>query len=306
MEQEKVVITGGTGLVGLSLTKHLVGKGYKVVHLSRSRNSKGRVKVYLWDYTKGYIEKGALDNCSHLIHLAGAGIADERWTFKRKKVLIESRVDSSAFLCKYVRENNIPLKSYITSSGINLYDNTTDQIHDETALSTDDFLSKLVVHWEKASFALNDYCNVAQVRTSAVLEKHGGALGKIAGVVKVHFGAPLGSGEQWMPWIHHTDLSRMYEHIIKNGLSGPYNAVASEHITNESFTKKLAHILGKKMFLPKIPTSVMKSMYGEMSDAILKGVRASNDKIKSTGFEFEFDNAEAALREIYGKQIIKD
>ncbi|MBL4705638.1 MAG: TIGR01777 family oxidoreductase [Flavobacteriales bacterium] len=301
MEQEKVVITGGTGLVGLSLTKHLVKKGYKVVHLSRTRNSKGKVKVYLWDYTKGYIEKNALDNCSHLIHLAGAGLADERWNFKRKKVLIESRVDSSAFLCKYVREHNIPLKTYITSSGINLYDNTTDRIHDEDSPATEEFLSKLVVHWEKASLALNDYCKVAQVRTSAVLEKNGGALGKIAGVVKVHFGAPLGSGKQWMPWIHHHDLSRFYAHIMENELVGPYNALASEHITNAEFTRLLAKVLGKKMFLPKISASVLQASYGEMSDVILKGVRASNEKIKSTGFKFEFDEVETAFREIYRK-----
>jgi len=299
MEKEKVVITGGTGLVGLSLTKLLKEEGYQVVHLSRSKNSKGRVKVYLWDYAKKFIEKGALDNCSHLIHLAGAGIADERWNFKRKKVLIASRVDSSAFLCEYVKENNIPLKSYITSSGINLYDNETDDIHTEESPGTEEFLSKLVVHWEKASFALNDYCNVAQVRTSAVLEKNGGALAKIAGVVKIHFGSPIGNGKQWMPWIHHNDLSRMYLHIMRKGLSGPYNASASQHVNNAEFTKTLAQILDKKMFLPKVPGSVIQSMYGELSDAVLKGVRASNDKIKKTGFEFEHDNLEAALKEIY-------
>ncbi|MFT7611153.1 MAG: hypothetical protein ACI9J3_000095 [Parvicellaceae bacterium] len=301
MEKEKVVITGGTGLVGLSLTKLLKEKGYQVVHLSRSKNSKGRVKVYLWDYTKKFIEKGALDNCSFLIHLAGAGIADERWNFKRKKVLIASRVDSSAFLCDYVRENNVPLKSYITSSGINLYDNESEEIHTEESPATDEFLSKLVVHWEKASFALNDYCNVSQVRTSAVLEKHGGALGKIASVVKIHFGAPLGNGKQWMPWIHHQDLSRLYLHIMQNGLTGPYNAVASEHVSNADFTKSLAEILGKKMILPRVPGAVIQSMYGEMSDAVLKGVRASNEKIKETGFSFDYDHVEPALREIFNK-----
>ena len=146
MNQEKVVITGGSGLVGLQLTKKLLKEGFNVVHLSRSKNSKGNVKVFLWDYKKDFIEPGALDNCSYLIHLAGAGIADERWTFKRKKILIESRVDSSAFLCRYVRENKIPLKSYITSSGINYY--PTDQIgvQNEESSGNQSFLSQLVFH----------------------------------------------------------------------------------------------------------------------------------------------------------------
>lgn len=301
MEQEKVVISGGTGLVGLSLTKLLTDEGYKVAHLSRSRNSKGGVKVYLWDYPKGYIEEGALEDCSYLIHLAGAGIADERWTFKRKKVLIESRVDSSAFLCDYVKEHKVPLKSYITSSGINLYDNSTDQIHTEESDGTEEFLSKLVAHWEKASHALDDHCHVAQVRTSAVLQKNAGMLGKMAGIAMINLASPLGSGKQWVPWIHHHDLSRMYLHLIKNGLSGPYNAVADEHINNADFTKTLTKVLGKKMFMPKVPSAILKSLYGEMSDVILKGVRASNEKIKSTGFEFQYPTAEMALREIFGK-----
>ncbi len=288
-------------MVGLSLTRLLKDAGYQVVHLSRSRNSKGRVKVYLWDHKREYIEDGAMDNCSYLIHLAGAGIADERWSFKRKKVLISSRVDSSEFLCNYVKKHNVPLKSYITSSGINLYDNNSDKIHTEESEGTDEFLSKLVVHWEKASRLLDDYCNVAQVRTSAVLDKDSGALAKIAGVVKIHCGAPLGTGKQWMPWIHHEDLSRMYLHIIQNDLTGAYNAVADEHVNNEQFTRTLANVLDKKMFLPKVPELFLRAAYGEMADAVLKGVRASNEKIRSTGFNLKYPELEKALREIYGK-----
>ena len=302
MKQEKVVITGGSGLVGMQLTKLLKKEGFNVVHLSRTKNSKGNVKVFLWDYKKEFIENGALDDCQYLIHLAGAGIADERWTFKRKKILIESRVDSSTFLCKYVRENKIPLKSFITSSGINYYPSNKEVVQDENSAGDDSFLSRLVFHWEKASLALEDYCSVSQIRTSAVLDKHGGALNKIAGIVKLNFGSPIGTGKQWMPWIHHEDLCRIYLHVIKNDLSGPYNAVSDEFVNNADFTKTLAMVLKKRVFVPKVPASIIKSIFGEMSIILLGGVKASNAKIKATGFEFTHTNLQKALAAIYSNK----
>jgi len=301
MNKENICITGGSGLVGSHLTKLLLAEGFNVVHLSRSKNSRGRVKVFLWDFKKEYIEPGALKDCSYLIHLAGAGIAEERWTFKRKKVLIESRVGSSEFLCRYVKEHKVPLKSFITSSGINLYDNKQDIIHDETSSGTDDFLSKLVYHWEKASVGLAGYCNVAQIRTSVVLDKNGGALHKIASLVKIHLGSPVGSGRQWMPWIHHEDLCRIFLHVIREELSGPYNAVADEHINNAQFTRSIANVLQKKMFLPKIPETMITAAYGEMGNIVLKGVRASNEKIKATGFKFKYRDLSSALQDVFGK-----
>ncbi len=301
MNQEKICITGGSGLVGSHLTKLLLAEGFDVVHLSRSKNSRGQVKVFLWDTKKEYIEPGALTDCSYLIHLAGAGIADERWTFKRKKVLVESRVGSSEFLCRYVKENKVPLKSFITSSGINLYNDKLDIIHDETSPGTEDFLSKLVYHWEKASFGLEDYCNVAQIRTSVVLDKHGGALHKIANLVKIHLGSPVGSGRQWMPWIHHEDLCRIFLHVIREELSGPYNAVADEHVNNAQFTRTIANVLQKKMFLPRIPEAMITAAYGEMGSIVLRGVRASNEKIKDAGFQFKFNELKSALQDVFGK-----
>lgn len=300
--KEKVAITGGTGLVGQHLTRLLLKEGYEVVHISRTKNSLGGVKCFTWDYEKAHLEEGALNKCSHLIHLAGAGIADERWTYKRKLVLIASRVDSSTFLCKYVKEHQIPLKTYITSSGINLYDNQNDILHTEDSPGTEGFLSKLVQFWEKASTELDDYCRVCQVRTSVVLDKRGGALPKMDGFIKMHMGSPVGTGKQWMPWIHHEDLSRMFLHLMQNDLTGPFNAVADEQVNNATFMRTIAKVLKKKMFLPKVPARIIKKMYGSMGDeTILKGVRASNEKIKSTGFSFNYPRLEEALKEVYQK-----
>lgn len=295
-----VLISGGSGLVGKRLTTFLQHHDYEVTHLSRVKNSRANVKVYTWDYKKEAIEEQAL-NCDFVIHLAGAPINKERWTYKRKLELISSRVDSSKFLVEKIKELKAPVKGYITSSGINLYEWNTDQVYTEESHGFDNFISKLVGYWEAAANELSDYCNVASVRTSIVLDKDGGALKKMADITKMNLGSGLGSGKQFMPWIHHKDLCGIYLHILENGLSGPFNAIADEQINSKEFARTLASVLDKKFFMPNVPEPFLRARFGRMAELMLKGVRASNDKIKSKGFEFEYTKLEQALREIYNK-----
>lgn len=293
-DKEKIVITGGSGFVGKHLTKLLLSEGYYVVHLSRSVNSKAGVKTYEWNIKKKTVDVRALENASHIIHLAGAGVADKPWTYKRKLEIVKSRIDGIPVLLEAVQKNNIALKSFITSSGINYYGTkTSEHIYTESDQAGDDFLAKTCVYWENYADKFSPVSRVVKLRTGVVLDKNEGALVKMMEPFKYGLGAAIGSGQQYMPWIHVDDLCRMYLHAIKNTtLNGAYNACAPQHITNTDITKHIAKFLNKKLWLPNVPSFIMKLLLGDMAGILLQGSRCSCDKIISTGFVFEKDSLE--------------
>jgi len=291
-----ILITGGTGLVGKHLSLLLQSKGYHVTILSRKQSKK--TDVFYWNVNKNYIDSEAIINSDYIIHLAGAGIANKRWSKSRKKELIDSRVKTTNLLFRKVKELNPSLKGFIAASGIGYYGAiTSSKIFTEKDENGDDFLSLVCKLWEKASYQFN-ILNVRTVifRTGIVFSKKGGALQKIRKPIKLGFGSPIGSGNQFMPWIHIEDLCNMYIEAIKNpNLKGVYNAVAPEHITNKFLTLELAKILNKKIWLPNIPSLVFQILFGKMSIILLKGSRVSSDKISKTGFKFKFPDLKSAL-----------
>lgn len=297
-----VLITGGTGLIGQRLTKLLVAENYHVTQLTRLKNSLCGVKTYVWDYRNKFLEKDALTGVDYIIHLAGAGIADEKWTPHRKKVIIESRRGSTNFLHEQVLAQNIHLKAFISASGINYYGAiTSDQIYTEDDPAASDFTAVCVKEWEKAVHQFQPLCRTVKLRTGVVLTKEGGALAKLATPIGFGVGAALGTGQQWVPWIHIDDICRMYLFALENEqISGEYNAIASEHINNAQMTKVVAKALKRPLFLPNVPEFILRKMFGEMSALVLNGSRASNEKITTAGFEFKYAKMEDALKEIYG------
>lgn len=301
MTKEKVLITGGSGLIGSHLTRLLLKEGFEVIHTSRVKNSKCGVKVYLWDIKKNYLEEGALENVDHIIHLAGEPIVAEKWTDEQKARIIKSRSATPEFLLKKVEEKNCKLKSFISASGINYYGTeTTDTIYKEEDPSGNDFVSECVVHWEKAADLFNDLCRVVKFRLGMVLDKNEGALPQLASPIELGIGAPLGNGDQFIPWIHIDDVCRMFLFAIENeNISGVYNAVSQEHITNKEFTKQIAKTIKKPLWLPNIPEFILKLILGKRSDLVLKGSRASSEKIVRSGFEFKFSSLKQALKNIY-------
>ena len=251
---------------------------------------------FYWNVDENYIAEEAIINADYIIHLAGAGIADKRWTNKRKQLLFDSRINSTNLLFQKVKELNPRLKGFIAASGIGYYGTiTSNKIFTEQDESGKDFLSYICKFWEKASLQFNS-TNIRTVifRTGVVFSKDGGAFQKITQPIKRGIGAVLGSGNQYMPWIHIGDLCNIYIKAIKDAqINGIYNAVSPEHITNKQLTSIIAKRLNKKIWLPNIPKFVLHLLFGEMSTILLKGSRVSSEKIEKSGFNFKFKELKA-------------
>lgn len=299
MNKEVVLITGGSGLIGSVLKPMLEEAGYEVRLLSRTKKNE---KSFLWDVEKNFIDQKAILNTHHLIHLAGSGIADKAWTEERKKEIVDSRVDSTTLLLRSFQQHQIELKTVVAASAIGYYGTiTSEHIYTETDKPGEGFLAETCVQWEHSTSTLETICDrLIQLRIGVVLDKNGGALKKMAQPVHFYAGATIGSGKQYMPWIHVKDLCSLILFSLKNEkIKGVYNAVSSEHINNENFTHAIGKALHKPILLPAVPSFVLKPILGEMSTMVLEGSRVSNQKIKDAGFKFKFDNIHEALKDIY-------
>lgn len=296
----KVLITGGSGLIGSRLTQQLKNEGIEVVHLTRSANSKNGVKTYLWDWAKNKIDERCFEGVTHIIHLAGEGIADKPWTMERKRNIIKSRVLTARLIETNVRKLNIPIQAFISASGIGYYGAiTSETIFDEVSERGNDFVAECCVQWEEAADKFSDICRVVKFRTGVVLDDKGGAVPKMASPIKKGFGAALGKGTQYLPWIHYEDIVNMYVEAIKNDTyTGIYNAVSSTHTTNLEFTESMAKSMHKKIRLPNVPAFMMKFMFGEMAAILLEGSRVSNQKLLNEGFLLKFNDLDEALKNI--------
>jgi uncharacterized protein (TIGR01777 family) len=292
-----ILITGGTGLIGKELTKKLTSKGYVVNILTRSPKKNNEFR---WNVKESFIDKDAFTNVEYIIHLAGAGIADKRWTNERKKELIDSRVKTTTLLFNKVQEYQIPLKKFISASGIGYYGAiTSDKIFTENDKPENDFISKICMKWEAATRQFQQIgVPITILRTGVVLSKNGGALQKMNTPL---FLSALGNGKQYMPWIHIDDLCRLYIKAIEdNNFSGVYNAVAPEHQTNESFTKLLGKVINKPVLPMNAPSFILKTALGEMAYILLKGSRVSSKKTNSA-YNFIFPSLKTALTNIYNE-----
>jgi uncharacterized protein (TIGR01777 family) len=190
------------------------------------------------------------------------------------------------------------LKQFITASGINCYGyGNPNREHLESDPFGKDFLSDLVKKWEESADLFEEKYIVTKIRTAVVLDKNGGALQKMLSPVQWGFGSALGTGKQYMPWIHAEDLANIYLHVVSHQLNGSYNALTG-NVTNEFFTKSLASTMHKPFFFPKVPSIIMKMLFGEMSSVLLDGLKASNKKIKDTGFLFKHENLKNALADL--------
>jgi uncharacterized protein (TIGR01777 family) len=297
--KEIVLITGAGGMIAKKLSKKLE-KEYTVRFLTRKKKHDNDFE---WDIKNGIIDESALDNVSHIIHLAGANISEKRWTKERKRELISSRVDSAGLLLKTVKKKKVKLKSFISASGINYYGTvTTEKIYSENDPPGNDFLSEVVVLWERAADDFKEQNlaeRVVKIRTAVVLSREDGALKKMVPTIQYGIGSPLGSGKQYMPWIHIEDICSIYEASLKDpAIDGAYNAVSPQHTTNENLTRKIAEVLHKPLFMPHVPAFVLKLIFGELADALLEGSRASSQKIQETGFKFKFPDLKMALEDL--------
>lgn len=295
----KVLITGGSGLIGNRITQLLLEKGIEVVHLTRHRNSKSGVKTYEWNWEEGTIDLDCFKDVTHIIHLAGAGIAEKAWTTKRKRFLIRSRVHTTRLLFKNIEVLD-KLESFISASGIGYYGaRNSEEIFTTSSLPDDDFIAKCCIQWENSADLFKPVTRVVKLRTGIVLDKKSGALPKMSSTIKMGLGAPLGNGEQYMPWIHIDDIANLYIYALTSEMSGVYNAVSSQHATNKELTKEIADQLNKKIRLKTVPSFFIKTIYGEMADILLKGSRVSNESLLKSGFKFSYPDLKSALHDIF-------
>ncbi|MET3037777.1 TIGR01777 family oxidoreductase [Chryseobacterium sp. NRRL B-14859] len=297
--KEVVLITGASGMIARELAKKIEHE-YSIRFLTRKKKQDNE---YEWNIEKGSIDETVFENVSHIIHLAGANISEKRWTAERKKELISSRTDSAQLLLDTLKKRNIRLKSFISASGINFYGTKTEEkIYEENDPPGNDFLSEVVILWEKAADRFKEQHlaeRVVKIRTAVVLSEKDGALRKMVPPIKYYIGSPLGSGKQYMPWIHIEDICSIYEFALKNSsVDGAYNAVSPQHITNGDLTKEIARVLKRPLFFPNVPGFILKLMFGELATAILEGSRASSFKIQKAGFRFAFPDLNNALRDL--------
>lgn len=295
-----VLITGGSGLIGTSLTKALLATGYQVRHLSRTAGESNGVRAYRWNIARKEVDPAALEGVDHIVHLAGAGIADKRWTSARVQELIDSRSQSALVLLNAVQNAKAEVRSFISAAGINYYGAVTgEHRYLETDSGGVDTIGSISVEWEAAVKQWSQVCRVVRLRTPVVLSRKGGALAKLAMPVRFGLGAPLGSGKQWMPWIHLDDLVALYLKALEDqNMSGAYNACAPEDVTNADMMRTVAKVLGRPFFLPPVPGFLLKLALGDLSSILLEGSRASNAKLLATGFQFKHPKLREALEDL--------
>lgn len=296
-----ILISGGTGLIGRALGNSLIKKGHEVRVLSRNPKPHENFKSFYWNIEKREVDEKAFDGITHLVHLAGEGIADKRWTEKRKQQIINSRVKSMELLESVLLKHHMRLESFVGASAIGFYGmQTSETIFEEKDKASEDFLSYTCRLWEDAYSNSDNFSErTCIIRTGIVLSAKGGALGKMLPIFNLGLGSAIGSGKQYMPWIHINDMVKIYEEALFNSnFRGVYNAVSPQHIHNVDFCKALAKAHHKPFFMPKVPLFLLKILYGEMADMLLTGSRISNQRLLNTGFSFQFVRLKDAFENI--------
>lgn len=301
MTKEIVLISGGSGAIGRKLIKELSSANYEIRVLSRSNKKIDGAKTFIWHPDKLIIDENALKNLDYIIHLSGTNIGEKRWTKKRKEEIISSRVKTAELIFEKIRNLDKKPKAFISASASGIYGAINSQkVYSEDDVDNIDFLSEVGIKWEAAADKFESLgIRVAKIRTPVVLDKNSGFYKKIKPIVKMNLASPLGSGKQYVPWIHIHDLINIYKFAIENNdFKGAYNAASLQHINNKDLMKSFAKSLNR-FFLPiPVPAFLLKIIFGEMSAIILKGVRINSDKLIKQGFNFKFDEINKAFKDL--------
>lgn len=303
-----ILVSGGTGLIGTALTELLVSKGYKVIILTRSpKPPRENISYAAWDINKSVIDVNAIKQADHIIHLAGAGVGDKRWTKKRKEEIVNSRVKSAALIIKTLNETQNKVESLVSASGIGCYgpDKKGKKAFVETDPFDKDFLGETCRLWEESVQPVTAMGKrLVILRTGIVLSDKGGAFPEFKKPMKAGIAAILGSGSQVVSWVHIDDICRMYLAAIENtSMNGPYNAVSPEPITNKELVVRTAKAR-KKPFIPvHAPEFALKIILGEMSIEVLKSTTVDCSKIRGTGFKYLYPTFDSALNELINSKL---
>lgn len=297
----KIIIFGGSGFIGKHLTSHFVKKGNQVVLVSRSHrlSQDSQVRYATWSELQENIEP--LEEADAFVNLTGETI-NQYWTPKAKTRILESRINSTKSVAHFVQKLKSKPKVVINSSAVGIYGMSESENYDETSsISNNDFLARIVYEWERAADTMEPYTRLVKLRLGVVLGTDGGALPKMLLPYKLFVGGKIGSGKQWLSWIHIEDLVRLIEFCITTEkIKGPINASAPTPVTNDEFGRAIASVMERPHFFP-VPSSILRVLLGEMSQMVLKGQKVLPKKAVESGFTFTYPTIDLALRDLLGK-----
>jgi uncharacterized protein len=304
-----VLISGGTGLIGAKLTSHLTDSHHEVIILTRNRNKKSpnsNVSFSFWDVKNKIIDTAAVVRADHIVHLAGAGVMDKKWTKEYKRQIMESRTKSASLLIEILRTSPHHVKTFVSASAIGWYGpDANPLIRQEGFLETDpagsDFSAEVCMQWENTPDEVKQLgIRLVKLRTGIVLSNDGGEFKEIVAPLKFGIAGIFGDGSQIVSWIHIDDVCRMYMEAINNkDLRGVYNAVAPLPVSNKRLMMVTAEKMRNKFFIPiHVPKFFLKLLLGKRSIEILKSATVSCKKIKALGFTFLYPTIESAVGDL--------
>jgi len=297
-----IVISGASGLIGTALTKSLKSNGHRPIALVRRAPKSGADEIE-WDPSGGTIDTASLEGVDGVVHLAGAGIGDKRWSDERKKVIRTSRTEGTALLAGALAGLERKPSVLVSGSGIGYYGSQGDEPLTEADPAGTGFLAEVCVEWEAATApAVDAGIRTPFIRTSLVLDDEGGSLAKQLPLFKLGLGGRFGSGQQWMSWISLRDEVRAIEFLLENDVSGPVNMCSPNPVTNLAFTKTMGSVLSRPTIIP-VPLFGPKLLFGGefVEELILASQKGVPSVLTDAGFSFEDPDLEPALRRILGK-----
>ena len=300
----RVLITGATGLIGQEIVKSCHERDIKVNYLT-TRKSKihqeDNYKGFYWNPKTQDVDSNCFKDVDAIIHLAGATVS-KRWTSEYKKEILNSRKEPTRLLINALKGESHTIKQIVSASAIGIYPDSLVNYYDQTYSEvSNSFLGDVVKVWEREVDEFSKLnITVSKIRIGLVLSDKGGALQEMAKPIKLGLGAAFGSGKQWQSWVHIYDLAAMFLYALEKNISGVYNGVAPNPVTNKELTKTIANVLHKPLFLPNIPKFFMKLVLGEMHVLLFESQRVSSKKIEDKGFQFKYHHLQPALEQLLG------
>lgn len=302
---KRILITGATGSIGKNLVRRLLSRGDEVVIFTQNSQHAvtklpGVKLIIKWNYNSPVEWMNELNGIDAVIHLTGTNLGAKRWNEKYKRLIYESRIISTKNLVEAVKSVEHKPKVFVCASAVGIYGNRFDEVLDENSSLGNDFIANLCKDWEKEAARVEQFgIRRISVRTGLVLMKNEGVLKKMILPFKLFIGGPLGSGKQWFPWIHIHDITGIYMKAIDDeNLSGSINAASPGIVRMKDFAKTLGKVLKRPSIFP-VPKLIMKIASGEVADYAVMSQRVSVDKILTAGYKFNFENPEAALRDLF-------
>ncbi len=296
------LLAGGSGLIGSALQRALPATGLRTRLLSRQRQEKPASDRFYWDPERGFLNPDALNHVEAIINLAGASVAGGKWSARRKQEIITSRVQSHELILQKLEQSREFPRTLVAASAIGYYGNRGDELLTEASSAGVGFLPETAIQWERAAMRFEALgVRTVILRIGVVLAANGGALPRIAQPIRMMLGAPLGSGLQYMSWVHIDDVVAMILRALTDeSWRGVYNCVAPAPVNNAEFTRAVAAKLSKPLFLPHVPEAALRLAMGEMASIVLDSTRVAPERALGAGFEFQYSQLDGALQNLLG------